>query len=101
MSAATVIDARFRNAIARSEWQEAQRCLPDYVRSVETRLGALLPGDDPLELLERALELLEMSRRSAVAGRAHAVRELERLKITGSYRHAGGAARAGIVELAG
>jgi hypothetical protein len=98
---AGVVEARFREAVARGDWEEARRCLPEYGREIEERLCSLPPGEDAAALLGRAVKLLEQVRRAAVSERTHAGMELERLAAAVSYRRAGDAGFRAALELEG
>jgi hypothetical protein len=84
-----VVEARFWKAVARGDWADAQRCLPEYGQEIEERLRSLPSGEGAAALLVQALKLLEQARRAAISERAHAGMELERLAAAVSYRRAG------------
>jgi hypothetical protein len=95
------VEARFREAVARGDWADARRCLPEYGREIEERLCSLPPGEDAAALLGRAVKLLEQARRAAVSERTHAGKELERLAAAASYRRAGDVALRAALEFEG
>ena len=101
MTAAGVAEARFREAVARGDWAEARRCLPEYGRAIEERLRGLAAGEVAAAQFGRTVEMLEWARRAAMSERTHAGVELERLAAAVSYRRAGGTARRSALELEG
>lgn len=76
---------RFRSAIARQSWTEAERLLEELRGEVETA-WKLADSDDQRRMLETEVSsTLEWARYAAETGRAHARGKLIRMKSQRAY----------------